>query len=258
MLDVLQADLGRDHRSPVAALGDVLVVAEPLHQRAERGGDAARVPAPLDGRARPAVAGQRRGDDVEGVGGITAVGFGIPQRIDHVQELDDRAGPTVADQQRPRPLDRRGGVDEVDVGSVDLGAEVVPGLQLRLVLPPVVLVPPVLAELLEVSQVGAVVPAGVGDLVRPPGPPEALLQVVEDGVVHGDVERLDVGQRGLPGRRRVRGLAGRPRRSSRPTRCGSRWARAGGPTAGRPHRRRGAPRRARGARTPRWPRRPRR
>jgi hypothetical protein len=118
------ADAGRDHRAPVAALGDVLAVAQAAHQLVQAVGDACSTPQPARSRlAREAVARQRRTDDVERVLGIAAVGDRVGQRPDHLLELDDRAGPAVGDEQRRRRRDGRLHVDEMDVETVDLRLE---------------------------------------------------------------------------------------------------------------------------------------
>ena len=106
---------------------------------------------------------------MERVGRITAVGAGIGQGTDDLQELDHRAGPAVGDDQRERVGLGRAGVDEVHARPVDLGEEVVEGVEHRLGAAPVVLVAPVRDELGEVPALGAVVPARVGELLREPG-----------------------------------------------------------------------------------------
>ena len=82
-------------------------------------------------------------------------------------------------------------MDEVHPRAVDLGDEVVEGVEHRLGAPPVVLVAPVLDELGEVAALGAVVPPGVGQLLREAGARQPLAQVVEVGVGDRDGERFD-------------------------------------------------------------------
>jgi len=59
-------------------------------------------------------------------------------------------------------------VDEVDPGAVHLGDELVEGVQSPLGAAPVVGVAPVREQLGEVAALGAVVPAGIGELLREP------------------------------------------------------------------------------------------
>src|SRR3954452_7975128 len=70
----------------------------------------------------------------------------IGQGIDDLQLLDDRAGPSVRDDERQRIFMLRANVNEVDVQAIDLGDEVLYGLQLLLALAPVVLLRPVARE----------------------------------------------------------------------------------------------------------------
>jgi hypothetical protein len=65
-------------------------------------GDAQVVPADVLQGDGEAVTGDRGRDDVEGVGGIAAVGLGIGERADDLEELGDRAGPAVGEDQRER------------------------------------------------------------------------------------------------------------------------------------------------------------
>ena len=59
---------------------------------------------------------------MEGVPGVAAVGDGIGQRREQVEELEHRARPAVGEDQRHRLGLRRAQVDEVDLEPVDLGA----------------------------------------------------------------------------------------------------------------------------------------
>ncbi len=56
---------------------------------------------------------------MEGVGGPAAVGLGIGQPGDDVEELNDRARPAVGDEQRNGAGESGAGVDEVDRLAVD-------------------------------------------------------------------------------------------------------------------------------------------
>src|SRR5205807_10252101 len=96
---------------------------------------------------------------------------------------------------------RRAHVDEVDAEPVDRGAELREGVQAGLRPPPVVLVGPVAAQVAHVGErdpLGPVVDRlGLG----PSRPPEALVEVSEDGVGHIDPKRRDVGAHAAsPGR----------------------------------------------------------
>src|SRR5215468_873087 len=89
-------------------MGPIPVVAEAVHQFGPGLGDPAGVPAWTGERGGEAEAGQRRSDDVEGVGGVAAVAGGVGQRADNGAELHDGAGPAVGDDQRQRgPLGDR-------------------------------------------------------------------------------------------------------------------------------------------------------
>ena len=114
-----EAKLARDPRAEVAALRAVALVAEPAHQLGPGLGDAVEAPARSRGPVRRSRSRAARGDDVEGVGRIAAVGAGIGQRADDVEELDDRAGPAVGEDQRHRVGFGRTDVQEVDVLPVD-------------------------------------------------------------------------------------------------------------------------------------------
>src|SRR6266852_925425 len=79
---------------------------------------------------------------------------------------------------------------EVQVDAVDPGLELRPGVEDGFLPAPVVLVRPVGDQLLEVSEVGAVVPAGAGDLVRPACPLETVLEVQKHGLIYIDPKWL--------------------------------------------------------------------
>ncbi len=102
VLGIERADPGRHLGSPVAALGAVVRVVESAHELDERPGDALHVPAPRAGWFGEPVARERGRHHVEGVAGVAAVGLGIDQSRDDVEELDDRTGPAVDEEQRKR------------------------------------------------------------------------------------------------------------------------------------------------------------
>jgi hypothetical protein len=187
------AEHQRHHRAEVAALGHVPLVAEPAHQLGPGRGDPDQVPAGLPQRAGETVAGHRRDDQVDRVGGVPAVRHRVGQRVDHLEELGDRAGPAVREQDRCGV--RLGGahVQEVHPGAVDLGDELRVPVDGGLGGTPVVVVLPVVGELLEVVHRHAAVPAGVGQVVGPACAGQPLLEVVEVGLGDVDPERFHSG-----------------------------------------------------------------
>ena len=145
------AEARADDGAPVAALGTVALVAElGGHEVVEGVGYAGGAPAALLRFAAPAEAGDGGDDDVEGVGGVAAVGGGVGEGPDELEELKHRAGPAVREEQgmgvRPLAAD----VPVVDVDAVDLAEELGPGVERGLLGAPVVLVAPVVAELADV------------------------------------------------------------------------------------------------------------
>ena len=196
MVGVETADLGRDQRAGVIAGGAVALVAEATHQLDPRRGDPVVAPAALARRAREAVAGDRRDDEVERVGRVAAVRPRVGERSGDVEELEDRAGPAVGHDQRQGV--RLGGaeVEEVDVLAVDLGRELRMGVDPGLGRPPVVLAPPVVVERSDVRLLDAVVYIA-GELVGPAGAVEPIAQVVEVGLGDVELERSDRGVDGV-------------------------------------------------------------
>jgi hypothetical protein len=143
----------RSHEgSDVAALDAVPVVAQPCHQLDERARDTPVDPARVAEWAGEAEAEQRGDHQVEGVARVAAVGPGVGEGADQLQELHDRPRPAVEQQQRGGV--RFGGADmeEVHGGPVDGGPELGMLVELGLVLAPVVAPPPVVGQLLEVSR----------------------------------------------------------------------------------------------------------
>jgi hypothetical protein len=112
-----------DAGAHVAALGDVALVAEPLHELCPGACRPAQVPADRRRLARQAVAGEGREHEVERILGRAAVCSRIGEGADRLEQLDDRARPAVRHDQRQRVLVLRLHVDEVDVDAVDLGDE---------------------------------------------------------------------------------------------------------------------------------------
>src|SRR5262249_31566726 len=78
----------------------------------------------------------------------------------------------------------------------DHGGELVKPVQPRLMHPPVVLLAPVRRQLPHVLERDAVVPAGAGQLVGPPGPGQPVPQVVQVRLRDVDSERHDLSGHG--------------------------------------------------------------
>ena len=187
---MLVGDLGGDDRAPVAALGSVLLVAELFHQRSPEEGRALLAEAAGGRDLGEAVAGDRGGDDGEGVLGVAAVGGGIGQRAEDLDDLVEGAGPAMGEDQREGVGSVALLVDVVDgvvldaVGR-DLGCELGDAVEVGLLDAPIVLGAPVVAEFLHVGEVRAVLPARVGHFGGPAGLRESALEVADLGV--GDV-----------------------------------------------------------------------
>ncbi len=190
VLRVERADPRRDLGTPVPALRAVALVAEAAHQLGERPRDARHVPAARPCRLREPVAGQRRHDDVEGVRGPPAMGFGrVSRGMTSRNSRIDPGQPCISSSGNASAM-LRTGVDEVDRLAVDRGAEVRELVELLLVLAPVVVVAPVVDELAQVVERDPVLPARVLDLV-------------------GDARQLEPACAGPPGRRRRPGSRNR-------------------------------------------------
>src|SRR4029453_17993467 len=156
-------------------------------------------PAGLVGRAGEAVAGHGGDDQVEGVGRVAAVGGGVGERADDVQELHDRAGPAVGEEQRQGVGFGGADVEEVDVLPVDGGDELGEPVEPGLLLAPVVAVGPVGGQRFQVAARPPAGPADPGQLVGPAGAVQPLAQVVQVGLGDVDPERPDLGARGVGG-----------------------------------------------------------
>jgi hypothetical protein len=92
-------------------------------------------------------------------------------------------------QERHRVRVGRGTVDEVKVDPIELDLEVAERVELGLGTPPIVLVDPVVGQALEVVEVGADGPAGIGRLIGPAGVLEPVLEVGKLRVRDGDFRR---------------------------------------------------------------------
>ena len=96
----------------------------------------------------------------------------------YFRNLEKGAGPTVGDHQRHRVGAGPFLMDKVDVDAFDVGHEVGEAVETFLLCPPVKFGAPVFHQLLDVGQIGAVVPIGTGNLVGPPGTGKAVFQVL--------------------------------------------------------------------------------
>src|SRR6202035_1866938 len=127
-----------------------------------------------------------RDDQVERVGGVAAVRGRVGERADQAGELHDRARPAVQEQQGGGAGLGGADVQEVQLGTVDGGHELGIGVQGRLVGPPVVAGGPVGGQLAQVGGGDAAFPAGTGQVAGPPGPGQALAEVVDLGLRDAD------------------------------------------------------------------------
>src|SRR5215470_6922541 len=110
-------------RTPVAALGAVMLVAETRHQLIPGIRNSLDAPAGPSGLGAETESWQRRADHVEGVEGLPAVPDRVGQWPDDLSEFNDGARPAVRHDQRERVGLRRPHVQEVNTETVDAGAE---------------------------------------------------------------------------------------------------------------------------------------
>src|SRR5215203_1000625 len=96
----------------------------------------------------------------------------IGERTDDLQLLDDRAGPSVVHDERQRVFVVRTNVDEMDVEPVDLGDELLYGVQFRLGLAPIVIRRPIAREFLDRGELRA-------------------LRLIRDGLLFGPLRGRD-------------------------------------------------------------------
>ncbi len=175
---------GRDRGAPVTALGAEPVVAQHLpHQLEEQVGDLHHTEPALSRSEREHVAGKRRCDHGERIGGVLAERLGVGEHRYQLVELVDRAGPSVNEEQGQRigPLPLL--VDEVEVDVTDGDGEVVEPIETGLFCPPVVLGPPIGNQVLHVGDAGPCAPRFHGRLIRPSSVVQFLVQLVEDCTV---------------------------------------------------------------------------
>ena len=87
----------------------------------------------------------------------------------------------------PAPL-----VDEVDLDVLHLGPEVVEGIDSLFLGSPIKLRGPIVHQLLDIIQVGPVVPLGAWDFAGPACSGQTLAQVLQGGFRYVDLKRLHV------------------------------------------------------------------
>ena len=85
-------------------------------------------------------------------------------------------------------------MDEVDVDTIEFGAELSERVQRTLLRAPIELVSPIGKQLSQVLEVGSLLPGSAGRLIRPARVVEACSQVRQDVFIDLDRERSD-GQR---------------------------------------------------------------
>ena len=181
-----------DDRAPVAALGDVAVIAETLHQHVPCRGDALRIPARGGWLLRETEAGDRRDHQMEGVFGLAAMGRRIGERPDNVQQLEDRTGPAMRHDERQRVLMLRTNVDEMNVQAVDVGQELGYRVQLLLGLSPVVGSLPIVDQLPQFVGLDALRAVGHRFTIRPPRRGKTLAKVDQRRLGNFGPERPDL------------------------------------------------------------------
>src|SRR5215471_12115993 len=128
----------RDARAPVAALGEIVAVAQPPHQDRPCPRDSRQAPAARDRFVRKAKAWKRGKNDMEGVSGLTTVFGRVGQRIDDIEKFDDATRPAVGQDDRARMLVRRTNLQKVNTQTVDVGPELRIGVQTSLETAPII------------------------------------------------------------------------------------------------------------------------
>ena len=180
-----------DRGADIAALGDIAAIAQAVHEGRPGVGDAGGVPAEFGRLPGESVAGQRRQHQVKGVAGVAAMGGGVGQGADGLQQLDHRARPAVGHDQRQRPRMRRPHMEEVDLDPVDLGQELGQGVQPGLDPSQVIVAGPVAGQRLQGGQLHPLGPIGHQLLRRPPHPSETPPQVIQCPIRNLDAERAN-------------------------------------------------------------------
>ena len=188
---VLHADVGRHGTTPVATLGDVGVVPEADHERIPRLCDPAHALPGLGRLPAPAVAGQGRNHEMECVVGRAAMCGRVGERVDHPHELGDGTRPAVRQHHRRCVVVRRPDVHGVNVDAVDLGEEMVVGVELSFEASPVVALGPVGAEFLGVRERDALAPIVDRFRISPAGAGETIAKIGDLAVGDTDGEGAD-------------------------------------------------------------------
>ena len=155
---------------------------------------------------------------MKGVFRAPAMGRGIGERTDGLQEFEDRAGPAMGHDQRHRVRMTRTDVSELDVEPVDLGDELRQGIQLRLGLAPVVIRSPIADERLDLVQLHALGLIGDSLPVGPTGGRDAATEVDQRLLGHVDAEGTDgaaVGRGGEMRGKQTESARGRDRQGRR-------------------------------------------
>ena len=120
----------------------------------------------------------------------SGVGGRVSERPDHLMKIPERPGPTVTEDQRHRFGAFARLVNEVNRHPINCGLEMGEGVD-RLLLPaPVVALKPIVHQLFEIGEVGAVFPVGVGKVPWPASLGQTLAQVSKRLLRDGYSKRL--------------------------------------------------------------------
>ena len=181
-----------DRRAPVAALGDIAVVAEAIHQLAKT--------SPILGTPHPDSVGLPEKPKPGSDGAMTwkASPASPPWAVGLVKGSMTLWNSTI-DPGQPCVIRSgiaffvwRSGVNEMDVDAVDVGRELIEAIERGLASPPVVAVGPVGADLLHIRERYSLRP--VVDQLRfgPSRVVQTALEIVEQILRHVDAERGDL------------------------------------------------------------------
>ena len=179
--------------TPIAALRDKPVVAEPLHENGPGTRDARGVPAEFRRLSRKAVAGKRGDHDVEGIRLGAAMRGRVGQRIDELQLLDDGPRPTVGDDNRHGVFVLRADMDEMNVDAVDGRHKLRQGIQPGFDPAPIIVGRPILGELLHGRQLHSLRDVVHQFPARPLGRGNAAFEVRQFAVGSMKLERANGG-----------------------------------------------------------------
>ena len=180
---MIQRHSGADDAAPIAALNEIVPEAERLaHQTAHHAGGGLW-PKRRFRDTGESLVGQRGGYDVKPVIDVSAEPFRVREGFDYVEEIRDGTGPPMHKEQWHRLVAAAFLMDEVNIDSLailgrDRCMELRKCVDLRFGRPLVETVPPVINQLLHITEIGAVVPTGIVWLIRPTDIGKACLQVV--------------------------------------------------------------------------------